>query len=1157
MRTTNLIKNQHLFQKLIVVFAILGLLVNVFSVPIAAFATDTTPATSGIDNMHYQAVDKKGQSVPNATVQIVALSGQRVKYNLTADDQGNFTTAYDVTAKQPATHINPGRYQLTADTSPTGYQLELSAQIIEVAENDLNSGQVTYVDTNPTGKLTLTATDQAKQPLADILMTATNQTTNKSYQLPVTGVDGQTTMALPVGQYQIQVNTAQGYQLKTTMQTMAVTEETPVSQAIQFEQQVGAIQTTLKDQSTQKPIAGAQFEAIALQNDQQTVTGTTDENGQVSWSNLPIGEYQIQPAGQIAGYSATVPASQKVTVTAQKTTENLFLAYEQTSGLHLSSISASGQPIPNVDYRIEATDGSTSQDVKTDANGQATVNDLRIGRYRVTEKSVPAGYQLTSQTQHVTLTDQTTQTVTFKHRVVKTDTRHKCVLQATDYQGKALSGVQFKVELIDSVESVVKNVTTGANGAVTLANLPVGQYRITQVAAPEGYQVAPTARTVTIDNQSVNEFTQRLKRAVGPVTFKVVDQTTRHPLAGARVKIKTVVASGTGQTTFLSGKTDSNGLVTVNRVPVGKLTYQQVTTAENYVVDSQIHGATLRTEGQQFILTNQAVQPVTTGQITVNKTDMQGFSLDQAQFKLTNLTDGTTQVQTTQAGQVRFTGLAAGQYQIQETKAPAGYQLATETKTVTVDPRQRQNHVVNFADQRTTVAPTNPLTIQTTNTDGQSVAGAVFKVTTNQADDQGQDTWVLTADQNGLIVLPNAVTGQYRITEIKAPKGYQLNATVYRLHVTTYGYNQLSISHESTIVPHDLRIVKTDLQEQRLAGATFMVESVQTGQTQKVTTNQHGIATAANLATGQYRVQEVVAPTGYRLDATSHQITINGKMDQQLRIQDTPEAGQLTVINTNQAGDRLTGAQFDLKDQLGQFIGNYKTDAEGQLKVAELTPGTYTVQETQVADGYQLNAKTFKITVTDQTTTKLNVIDQKQATTTETGILVLSNSDAKLKTALVGATFRIETATGQTVKKQVVIDQNGQAVMPKLVAGQYRLIQTTAATAYQIAPTQTFEITANQMTKVTVTNEQRPGSVIVNQVDGNTNQPLAGAKFELQDRLGNVLITNLKSDSRGQVIMSYLTPAVYQLVEVTAPEGYGLIEKPVVFRITGSDVRLK
>jgi len=144
----------------------------------------------------------------------------------------------------------------------------------------------------------------------------------------------------------------------------------------------------------------------------------------------------------------------------------------------------------------------------------------------------------------------------------------------------------------------------------------------------------------------------------------------------------------------------------------------------------------------------------------------------------------------------------------------------------------------------------------------------------------------------------------------------------------------LLISHESTIVPHDLRIVKTDLQEQRLAGATFMVESVQTGQTQKVTTNQHGIATAANLAAGQYRVQEVVAPTSYRLDATSHQITINGETDQQLRIQDTPEAGQLTVTNTNQAGDRLTGAQFDLKDQLGQFIGNYKTDADGQLKVA-------------------------------------------------------------------------------------------------------------------------------------------------------------------------------------------------------------------------------
>lgn len=188
----------------------------------------------------------------------------------------------------------------------------------------------------------------------------------------------------------------------------------------------------------------------------------------------------------------------------------------------------------------------------------------------------------------------------------------------------------------------------------------------------------------------------------------------------------------------------------------------------------------------------------------------------------------------------------------------------------------------------------------------------------------------MTADQNGLVILPAAVTGQYRITEIKAPKGYQLNTTVYRLRVTTYGYNQLAISHTPIVTSHDLRIVKTDLQDQRLAGATFKVESVQTGQVKKVTTNQHGIATVADLAAGQYRVQEIVAPTGYRLDSTSHLVTFTGEIDQQLRVQDTPEAGQLTMININQAGERLTGARFDLKNQLGQFIGNYQTDNKGQ-----------------------------------------------------------------------------------------------------------------------------------------------------------------------------------------------------------------------------------
>lgn len=157
--------------------------------------------------------------------------------------------------------------------------------------------------------------------------------------------------------------------------------------------------------------------------------------------------------------------------------------------------------------------------------------------------------------------------------------------------------------------------------------------------------------------------------------------------------------------------------------------------------------------------------------------------------------------------------MTTGRYLVTETKAPAGYILDQTPQTLEVNDKARVNQVAVFVDQRETVAPTNPLTISALDPNGNGIAGAVFRLFIDLPDDQGQTTWYLTTDKNGLAILPKAVTGQYHIQMVKAPNGYQLNTAVYTMAVDQYGPNHLNIVSETILDElQTLQIRKTDTQ---------------------------------------------------------------------------------------------------------------------------------------------------------------------------------------------------------------------------------------------------------------------------------------------------------------------------------------------------------
>ncbi|MDN7235764.1 SpaA isopeptide-forming pilin-related protein [Listeria monocytogenes] len=172
-----------------------------------------------------------------------------------------------------------------------------------------------------------------------------------------------------------------------------------------------------------------------------------------------------------------------------------------------------------------------------------------------------------------------------------------------------------------------------------------------------------------------------------------------------------------------------------------------------------------------------------------------------------------------------------------------------------------------------------------------------------------------------------------------------------------------------------------------------------------------------------------------------------------------------------------------------------------------------------------------------------------------TGSVTLTKEDAKTKATLEGAEFKLVDSKGTVLQENITTNASGQLSIADLKFDTYQLIETKAPTGYKLDTTP-VEFTIgenNQAITVTKENTLNTGSVELTKLDAATKATLAGATFELQDKEGNTLQTDLKTDGNGVLKVTDLVPGSYQFVETSAPTGYKLDNSPVSFEVIAGE----
>ncbi|MDE6282157.1 MAG: Cys-Gln thioester bond-forming surface protein, partial [Oscillospiraceae bacterium] len=139
------------------------------------------------------------------------------------------------------------------------------------------------------------------------------------------------------------------------------------------------------------PLEGAEF---TLTGDKgTTVTGTTDRNGQIIWTDLPADEkFTLTETAAPEGYQIVAPMN--VTLTPGRTSY-LTVTDETEKGFTIKKVDAQNKgSLQGAVFRFEQIDGSYMTTGITGFDGTISFegDELPYGSYRITEQSPPDGY---------------------------------------------------------------------------------------------------------------------------------------------------------------------------------------------------------------------------------------------------------------------------------------------------------------------------------------------------------------------------------------------------------------------------------------------------------------------------------------------------------------------------------------------------------------------------------------------------------------------------------------------------------------------------------------------------------------------------------------------------------------------------------------------
>lgn len=1210
-----------------------------FEVTAGGRNTVTVKNTPKTGSLTIQKADKDGKPLLGAEFKIYAAKDKA--------RENPITLITDSSGKAIKTGIPYGSYVAIESRAPEGYELDNTEHTFDIPQKNEDGTVSADISISVKNTKSRYALSIVKRDINDenkkLANTKFAVRGGGFYAEVVTGADGTVTVEVPAaGEYSItEIAPPVGYTIDPNTYTVRVLGHTEAGKEVEFTAENYQTKVTLnKVDEKENRLEGAEFSIFDAEGKQpakftqegSVYTYSEDGNvtaitaGNADIVGLPVGSYILRENTAPKNYIPMEDMSFHVRADLyDKALKLTVVNLPHEKGVAVLKEDPDGTRLKGAEFALYGEDDTEIRRVTTDKAGVALFTGLNPGSYYIKETKAPAGYKpLDKRFGFIIDANGDLRGDGFSGDGLYTLTVENSPLEY-GFQVKKVSANDEKLVLPGAEFRILgggldERYTTGADGLKKLITLPIGEYTLTEMKAPEGYVINGAGRHISVREDGIYLDGDKLGEGAtitvrnAPVNFKLrlvkVDADTNQPLANVAFILK---GKDGGTHSLITG---SNGITDTISLAPGKYTLSEVAAAEGYAIPLNGWGFTV-TEGtvQQVTNTSEVTEwnfkrgllTLTLknsriyGGLTIEKTDgKDGSALAGAEFTVAG-SDGTpltfiknngryeaatgegasSTIATDANGKAHITGLKFGNYAVTETKAPEGYVLKGDRHSIAIS-RQQTEVTLRLKNDKAMYKVT--AIKQDAGENGKLLVGAEF--TLYSAEGAVVAKAVTGYDGTAVFEVPE---GNYKLIETRAPAGYQLSGDFVR-EITVnavrgavgefkYTFNNEKTSYSIEIHKHD-----SEDKQKKLAGAEFAVTDSR-GFTKTVTTDASGKASITELPYDDYTIREIKAPKGYALSDKEYSVKKTELVHGSPVVIEAANKyilGSVTIKKVDHENPEklLEGAKFNVTDENGSLLmwkaeGDVYTLDErgssvitaGRVTLKDLPEGTYTLTEIDAPSGYAIldGSRTFTITEANMTA-PLEIKVENLLRRTAVGFIKVDKKNKELR--LAGAEFTLYRMNGEKQGEAVatgVTNSNGLVTFTELTMGSYRAKETKAPKGYKLwnAP---IDFTVDEYGKVSVgSTELKPEGLVYTAMITNTAEEKEITLKKVSDTGEALTGATFRLSGEKSYILTTgsdgtakisLPYGDYILEEVIAPDGYVLSSEKQAMNLSDSGLKL-
>ena len=954
----------------------------------------------------------------------------------------------------------------------------------------------------------------------------------------------------------------EGYVLDTTPQEIELRAGDGIRELLFFNDMKPGLRLVKVDATDpSKVIPNAVFTIRSVAGDYGPEEFTTDENGEIDLSHLPVGAYVVTEKS-CPGY--IIDEAQRIIQLDPNEDAQFVFTNSPEPSLHLIKLSADGSRLAGVTFRIaRIEDGTHYLDRTTDTQGEILITGLEPGVYSVKETATTGDHILNSKEYHVQLFPGKSATL-----IVENQKRPNLTVYKYDADtGAPVADTVFLVTAADGHS--VDEIRTDASGKAELKDLLPGVYEVSEKSVPSPYlKDAPDQLVTLYPNRDRTVYFENHKKP--NLTVNKVDSITGAPIQGAKFQVWYASNNTTsGELNDLGiFYSDENGQFTINAIQDGWYKVTELEPAAGYSIKEPATQEIYIKGGESKELT---FENIPLSALVVWKYDsVNGAAVEGAVFQVkylggTSGTGGTVigTYKTGPSGSFTVTGLEAGTYIVEELASDSGHVIDTAPQTAYLSGKEQDVVQLYFGN-----SPKGALLVKKVDaSNGKPISDVEFLVTTSDGTVVGDANGKHVTDSAGTFLVEGIDPGTTLVVkETRAKDGYLLDDTpqtamvkagqTVTLEFRNQPMGNLIINKLDSVTHKPLEGVEFQL---TYADGSYVDAGGGTLSSKGLYyTDENGQIILSGL-TGTIVATETKTIEGYTIheETRTQTVVIHPNDTQTLMFYNDPVGGvEIIKVNAADKDERIPGTTFEIRKVDDELVDTVTTDKNGRVFVA-LEDGAYYAVEIEAADGFKLDSTPHYFEVENGRTEPLKITNQAVS-----GILI-HKTDSTTGEGIYGVKFLLYDEEHNPIGEFTSDDEGYVYIttdeLPDGVntSGRFYLRELEAAEGYILDEEyKTVYVRPGHTAEIEWVNEAITGQIQIykyaaeaNPVTGDpAGTPLQGAVYEIVNERSGKVVDYITTDIRGVAASEPLPLTRYKIREVTAPAYYQI--DPTVHDVT-------